>query len=265
MNVNKCAKAKSGYLRFAWGVAEAKCILDTAVGVSVHHHIPTLLHWPGCNLGNGRGCPLVAHHWADLQSVHGFHCYDNIIPNEKCQRLLVLALCLVCLLVMCNTAMQTHYTPTFIGLMCLSASSTNCVWWCADARTAMLHSIWRYIGHQSLRPHHDSIFVRLPAINWRCRHIGGPHMAVVHSLSLVRRRGTHCQNVYVIPLLVLLFLPMFWKHSSSQSTSVSSALEALAIMRYINLHFTLQYKKSTSRRFIGRPDLDFSDWLSRLR
>jgi len=40
--------------------------------------IPTLLHGPGCNLGNGRGCPLVAHYWADLQSVHGFRCFDNI-------------------------------------------------------------------------------------------------------------------------------------------------------------------------------------------
>jgi len=135
----------------------------------------------------------------------------------------------------------SYYTPTFIGLTCLSASSTNCVWWCADARTACLHSIWRYTGHQSLRPHHDSIFVRLPAINWQCRHIGGPHMAVRHLLSLVRRRGTHCQNVYAIPLLVLLFLAVFWKHSSSQSTSVSSALEALAMMRCINLRFTLHY------------------------
>jgi len=26
----------------------------------------------------GRGCPLVVHCWADLQSVHGFRCYDNI-------------------------------------------------------------------------------------------------------------------------------------------------------------------------------------------
>jgi len=29
--------------------------------------------------GNGRGCPLVVHYWADLQSVHGFHCYDSIV------------------------------------------------------------------------------------------------------------------------------------------------------------------------------------------
>jgi len=27
---------------------------------------------------NGRGCPLVVHYWADLQSVHGFRCYDHI-------------------------------------------------------------------------------------------------------------------------------------------------------------------------------------------
>jgi len=44
---------------------------------------------------NGRGCPVVVHCWADLQSVHGFCCYDNIVPNAKCQRVLVLALCWV--------------------------------------------------------------------------------------------------------------------------------------------------------------------------
>ena len=49
----------------------------------------------GYNLGNGRGCPLVVHCSADLPSVHGFRCYDNmhvhIAPNAKCQRVLVLA------------------------------------------------------------------------------------------------------------------------------------------------------------------------------
>jgi len=44
---------------------------------------------------NGRWCPLVVHYWADVQSVHGFPCYNNIAPNMKCQRVLVLALCLV--------------------------------------------------------------------------------------------------------------------------------------------------------------------------
>ena len=32
--------------------------------------MPTLFDGPGCNLGNARGCPLVVHYWADLQSVH---------------------------------------------------------------------------------------------------------------------------------------------------------------------------------------------------
>jgi len=50
---------------------------------------------PDVTCGNGRGCPLVVHYWAELQLVHGFHCYDNIAPNAKCQRVLVLALWLV--------------------------------------------------------------------------------------------------------------------------------------------------------------------------
>jgi len=36
------------------------------------------------------GVPLLVHYWADLQSVHGFRCYDNIAPNAKCERVLVL-------------------------------------------------------------------------------------------------------------------------------------------------------------------------------
>jgi len=33
--------------------------------------------------------PLVVHYWADLQSVHGFRCYDNKAENAECQRVLV--------------------------------------------------------------------------------------------------------------------------------------------------------------------------------
>ena len=62
----------------------------------IPRRIPTLLHGPGCNLVKWyRGCPLVVHYWVDLQSVHGIRCYDNIAPNAKCQRVLVLALGLV--------------------------------------------------------------------------------------------------------------------------------------------------------------------------
>jgi len=72
----------------------AKCTLVTRVCVSVARRIPTLLQGPGCKLENGRGCPLVVHYWVDLQLVNGFHCY-NRAPNAKCQRVPVLALCLV--------------------------------------------------------------------------------------------------------------------------------------------------------------------------
>jgi len=60
------------------------------VCLSVPCRIPTLLHRPRCNLGNGKGFHVVMHYWADLQLVHGFCCYDNIAPNAKCQRVLVI-------------------------------------------------------------------------------------------------------------------------------------------------------------------------------
>jgi len=66
-----------------------------SVCLAVPRRIPTLLYGPGCNLGNDRRCTLVVQYWADLQSVYGFRCYDNIAPNAKCQRVLVLALCVV--------------------------------------------------------------------------------------------------------------------------------------------------------------------------
>ena len=50
--------------------------------------------------GNSSWCPLVVHCLADLQSMHRFHCCDSITPNAKCQRVLVLALCLVHVVIM---------------------------------------------------------------------------------------------------------------------------------------------------------------------
>jgi len=47
------------------------------VCLSVRGRMPALLHRPVCNLGSGRGCPLVVHYWADLQSVHGLRCNGN--------------------------------------------------------------------------------------------------------------------------------------------------------------------------------------------
>ena len=78
------AMCYDGWLHFMWGVAEAKCILVmhvcvsvncsitfcvrhssgemycvlvTCVCVSVPHGISTLLHGPGCNLGEWQGVP----------------------------------------------------------------------------------------------------------------------------------------------------------------------------------------------------------------
>ena len=47
-----------------------------------HYYMDSDVTW-----GNGMGCTLLALS-ADLQSVHGFHCYDDIAPNTKCQRVL---------------------------------------------------------------------------------------------------------------------------------------------------------------------------------
>jgi len=59
--------------------------------------------------------PLVVHYWADLQAVHEFRCYDNRAPNAKCQRVLVLAVCLVeiCCCGICHVAQDvTAYSVT---------------------------------------------------------------------------------------------------------------------------------------------------------
>ena len=87
--------------------------------------------------------------------------------------------------------------------------SLNSAWWCAEAQ---------HTGHQSLRLRHDSIFARLPAINWQFRHIGGSHTVVGRSLSPVRRRGTLCRNVYATLLIVLPFFGRHLKTFVSQTT-----------------------------------------------
>jgi len=51
--------------------------------VSVRGRMPILLHGPGRNFESGSGCPLVVHCWANLQSVHGFRCYDNIARTRN--------------------------------------------------------------------------------------------------------------------------------------------------------------------------------------
>ena len=53
------------------------------VCLSVRGRTPTLLHGREWNLGSGRGCPLVVHYWADLQSRHGLGSYGNTTRTRK--------------------------------------------------------------------------------------------------------------------------------------------------------------------------------------
>jgi len=77
-------------VRHSWGE-----MYSSPVCVSVCLTLASFPHYctnPDVTWGNGRGCPLVVHYWADLQSVHGFRCYDHIALNAKCQWVLELAL-----------------------------------------------------------------------------------------------------------------------------------------------------------------------------
>jgi len=80
-----------------------KCIVVTRVCVSVCLSAAACPHYctdPGVTWGSGRGCPLVVHYWADLQSVHGLHCCGNKTRTRNVSEyMLVLALCLVVIVV----------------------------------------------------------------------------------------------------------------------------------------------------------------------
>ena len=68
-------KRHSMSLHFTSGIAQAKYIFATAVCVSVCLSLAAFPHYctdPDVTWGNGRGCPLVMHYWANLQSVQGF-------------------------------------------------------------------------------------------------------------------------------------------------------------------------------------------------
>jgi len=55
---------------------------------------------PDVTWGNGRRVPLVVHYWADLQSVHGFRCYDNIARTRNVSECLYsLYACLLLLMI----------------------------------------------------------------------------------------------------------------------------------------------------------------------
>jgi len=74
----------------------ARLCVCVPVCLSVSGRMPTLLCTDSdVTWKSGSGCPLVVHHWADLQSVRGLRCYGNIIRTRNVSEyMLVLALCL---------------------------------------------------------------------------------------------------------------------------------------------------------------------------
>ena len=108
---------------------------------------------PDVTWRNGRGCRLVVHYWADLQLVHWICCYDNISPNARCQRVLVLAVCLVLLL----SKRDIYYGPVSICLfvyvrrslvLCRTTEPTDKQSnWCSHTkavRSIPMRSPWRH-------------------------------------------------------------------------------------------------------------------------
>jgi len=57
------------------GHAHLCVCLSVCLSAAVRPHYCTD---PDVSWGRGRGCPLVVHYWADLQSGHGLRCYGNI-------------------------------------------------------------------------------------------------------------------------------------------------------------------------------------------
>jgi len=94
-------KFTNSSLQFAWVVEDAKCTVVTRVCLPVCLSAAACPHYctdPDVTWGSGRGCPLVVHYFAYLQSVHGLRCYGNITRTRNVSEyMLVLALwvCLV--------------------------------------------------------------------------------------------------------------------------------------------------------------------------
>jgi len=81
-----------GLLHFAWVIDDVKCIVVTPVCVCVCVCLSVCLSTAACphycmdtdvTWGSGRGCHLVVHYWADLQSVHRLRCDGSITRTRN--------------------------------------------------------------------------------------------------------------------------------------------------------------------------------------
>jgi len=78
---------------------------------------------PDVTWGSGRGCLLVVHYWADLQSVHGLRCYGNITRTRNVSEYtLVLTVCIITTVPVYNVRKNHNIWQKW---HCLSRSYTN--------------------------------------------------------------------------------------------------------------------------------------------
>ena len=68
-------KMYCGHARLFVCVSLCVC-LSVCLSAAVRPHYCTD---PDVTWGRGRGCPLVVHYWADVQSGYGLSCYGNIM------------------------------------------------------------------------------------------------------------------------------------------------------------------------------------------
>ena len=80
---NVCSKILS-LLERLWNLLQSSVCMCVCLRVCMS--IAACPHYctdPDVTWGNGRGCTLVVHYWANLQSLHGFRCYDNIARTRN--------------------------------------------------------------------------------------------------------------------------------------------------------------------------------------
>jgi len=82
------------------GVAPSQMVcVSASINLPLRHKVQKFSSGTGSTGWSGKKgrktVVVVVWYWVDLQLVHRFRCCDNIAPNAKCQRVLVLALCLV--------------------------------------------------------------------------------------------------------------------------------------------------------------------------
>jgi len=98
----------------------------TCVCLSVPRRIPTLLNGPGCNLGEWYRLSSSCAQLGGFAIGAWFRCYDNIAPNAKDQRVLVLALCLV-FTARHNARIASAVLATAIPSVCPSVCLSICL------------------------------------------------------------------------------------------------------------------------------------------